>query len=98
MLVIGAGGNTKVVIELVRATGAYEIIGLIDLNLSGPPILGVPIFRDVKQSHMLLLESGTTNAACKQAIIFGRSTSKSLTQLVPRQQFPRAPDWVMELR
>ena len=43
VLVIGAGGHAKVVIELVRATGAYEIIGLIDLNLSGPPILGVPI-------------------------------------------------------
>jgi UDP-perosamine 4-acetyltransferase len=43
LLVIGAGGHAKVVIELVRATGAYEIIGLIDLNLSGPPILGVPI-------------------------------------------------------
>ena len=43
MLVIGAGGHAKVVIELVRAIGAYEIIGLIDVNLSGPPILGVPI-------------------------------------------------------
>jgi UDP-perosamine 4-acetyltransferase len=43
VLVIGAGGHAKVVIELVRAIGAYEIIGLIDVNLSGPPILGVPI-------------------------------------------------------
>ena len=43
MLVIGAGGHAKVVIELVRAIGAYEIIGLIDVNLSRPPILGVPI-------------------------------------------------------
>ena len=43
LLVIGAGGHAKVVIELVRATGAYEIIGLIDVNLSRPPILGVPI-------------------------------------------------------
>ena len=43
VLMIGAGGHAKVVIELVRAAGAYEIIGLIDLNLSGPPILDVPI-------------------------------------------------------
>ena len=43
VLVIGAGGHAKVVIELVRAIGAYEIIGLIDVNLSRPPILGVPI-------------------------------------------------------
>jgi PglD N-terminal domain len=40
---IGAGGHAKVVIELVRAAGAYEIIGLIDLKLSGPPILDLPI-------------------------------------------------------
>lgn len=43
VLVIGASGHAKVVIELVRAAGAYEIIGLIDLNLSGAAILGVPI-------------------------------------------------------
>ena len=43
MLVIGAGGHAKVVIELLRAAGAYEIIGLIDLNLSRASILHVPI-------------------------------------------------------
>ena len=43
VLMIGAGGHAKVVIELVRAAGAYEIIGLIDLKLSGPPILDLPI-------------------------------------------------------
>ena len=40
VLVIGAGGHAKVVIELVRAAGAYEIIGLIDLNLSGASDIG----------------------------------------------------------
>jgi UDP-perosamine 4-acetyltransferase len=43
VLVIGAGGHAKVVMELVRAAGVYEVIGLIDLNLSGAAILGVPI-------------------------------------------------------
>jgi UDP-perosamine 4-acetyltransferase len=43
LLLVGAGGHAKVVIELVRAAGMYEVIGLIDRNLKGSLILGVPI-------------------------------------------------------
>jgi UDP-perosamine 4-acetyltransferase len=43
LLLVGAGGHAKVVIELVRAAGTHEVVGLIDRDLEGSPILGVPI-------------------------------------------------------
>jgi UDP-perosamine 4-acetyltransferase len=42
-LLIGAGGHAKVVIELVRAAGDFEVAGLIDRNQGAPPVLGVPV-------------------------------------------------------
>jgi UDP-perosamine 4-acetyltransferase len=45
LLLVGAGGHAKVVIELFRAVADHEIVGLIDLNLNlkGASVLGVPI-------------------------------------------------------
>jgi UDP-perosamine 4-acetyltransferase len=42
---IGAGGHAKVVIDIVRAAGRYEIVGLTDLRpeLHGKSVLGVPV-------------------------------------------------------
>jgi UDP-perosamine 4-acetyltransferase len=45
VVIVGAGGHAKVVIELVRAEGKYEILGCTDLNgddyvLGNVPILG----------------------------------------------------------
>jgi UDP-perosamine 4-acetyltransferase len=43
VVIIGAGGHAKVVIELVRAEGKYEVLGCTDLN-GGDYVLGdVPI-------------------------------------------------------
>ena len=43
LLLIGAGGHAKVVIELLRATDDFEVAGLIDRNQGTPPVLGVPV-------------------------------------------------------
>jgi UDP-perosamine 4-acetyltransferase len=43
LLLIGAGGHAKVVIEIFRAANYYEIVGLIDRNEDAPPVLGVPV-------------------------------------------------------
>lgn len=42
---LGAGGHAKVVIELLRLNGGYEIVGLLDRNpeLLGHLVLGIPI-------------------------------------------------------
>ena len=45
VLVIGAGGHAKVVVELLRAAG-HEIAGLIDPAPAAPLILGVPVLGD----------------------------------------------------
>jgi UDP-perosamine 4-acetyltransferase len=43
VLIIGAGGHAKVIIELFRAAGNFEIVGLIDLDSNGYPVLGIPV-------------------------------------------------------
>jgi UDP-perosamine 4-acetyltransferase len=43
IIVIGAGGHAKVVIEAIRAAGMGEIVGLIDSQPSGPAVQEVPI-------------------------------------------------------
>lgn len=48
MIGLGAGGHAKVVMEILRATGEFEIVGLLDEDpsLKGQEILGVPILGD----------------------------------------------------
>lgn len=44
MLIYGGGGHGKMVIDLLRARGAYRIVGIVDDGLaSGGSIMGVPI-------------------------------------------------------
>jgi sugar O-acyltransferase (sialic acid O-acetyltransferase NeuD family) len=45
VLGLGAGGHAKVIIELLRATGGYEVIGLLDSreDLHGTEVLGIRV-------------------------------------------------------
>ena len=45
---LGAGGHVKVVIEILRLTGGYELFGLLDpqQKLWGSQVLGVPVLGD----------------------------------------------------
>jgi UDP-perosamine 4-acetyltransferase len=40
---LGAGGHAKVVIELLRANGEYDVVGLLDPQKIGQTWLGVPV-------------------------------------------------------
>jgi sugar O-acyltransferase (sialic acid O-acetyltransferase NeuD family) len=42
---IGAGGHTKVIIDILRQTGEYDICGLVDTqtSLKGTTVLGIPV-------------------------------------------------------
>lgn len=42
-LIIGAGGHAKVVIDLFRAAGLHDIVGLIDSGAPGTLVNGVPV-------------------------------------------------------
>lgn len=44
----GAGGHARVVIEILRAIGGYEIVGLLDArtDLRGTEVLGIPVLGD----------------------------------------------------
>src|SRR5229473_2323831 len=60
---LGAGGHAKVVVEILRDAGLYEIVGLLDpkTNLHGTQIFGTEVLGD-DQLLPELLASGTTNA------------------------------------
>lgn len=46
VVVIGAGGHAKVVIELIREAGDHEVCGLLDADPSPRQVLGVPVIGD----------------------------------------------------
>ena len=51
----GAGGHAKVVIEILRALGGFDIVGLLDSNprLLGTSVIGVPVVGDDTLAPML---------------------------------------------
>ena len=48
MVGLGAGGHSKVVIEILRSMGTFELVGLVDpkRELWGTQVLGVPVLGD----------------------------------------------------
>ncbi|KAI3345911.1 acetyltransferase [Clostridium botulinum] len=45
IIIIGAGGHCKVIIDIIKSINKYEIVGIIDNNVKGH-ILGIPIIGD----------------------------------------------------
>ena len=43
LVLVGAGGHAKVVIEVARAAGRFDVMGLIDPRPAAPSVLGVPV-------------------------------------------------------
>jgi UDP-perosamine 4-acetyltransferase len=43
LVLVGAGGHAKVVIEVARAQGRFEVVGVVDPRPPGPRVLGVPV-------------------------------------------------------
>ena len=64
MLVYGAGGHAKSVMEMARQMGAFNIVGIVDDNpsLAGTNVLGIPIL-GTRQALPKLKEKGVTLAA-----------------------------------
>jgi len=52
---LGAGGHAKVVIEILRLTGGYKLVGLLDRRreLWGTQVLGVPVLGNDTLIHKL---------------------------------------------
>ena len=46
VIVIGAGGHAKVVIELIREGGEYEVVGVLDADPTRREVLGAPVVGD----------------------------------------------------
>ncbi len=61
LVVLGAGGHAKVVLELLWALGGVEIVGLLDAGLAGSTLLGVPVLGD--DSLLPMLRAQGVNAA-----------------------------------
>lgn len=42
-IVVGGGGHAAVVIECLRATGAFDVVGIVDADPAAASVLGVPL-------------------------------------------------------
>jgi len=63
MVMLGGGGHARVLIDLIRDGGVYEICGLLDAALKeGDSVDGVPVLGG-DELLPLLLSSGTRNAS-----------------------------------
>ncbi len=61
LIIIGAGGHAKVIIDILRTSSDYSIEGLVDPQHSGKNILGVPVIGDDSQLEKIY-EEGTRTA------------------------------------
>lgn len=61
VVIVGAGGHAKVVIELIRAEGAYRPIGCTDAGPGPDAVLGLPLLGD-DTVLPTLLEQGVRHA------------------------------------
>lgn len=64
ILLYGAGGHAKAVLEMIQAIGAFRVAGIVDDNpsLTGSSVLGVPVL-GTRDSLPSLLEQGVFLAA-----------------------------------
>lgn len=64
LILYGAGGHAKAVLEMARATGAFQLAGIVDDNptLTGASVLGVPVL-GTREILPQLMEHGVRLAA-----------------------------------
>lgn len=48
IILIGGGGHSKVIIDIINSTNEYEIVGIIDKNPKANNVLNIPILGDDK--------------------------------------------------
>jgi UDP-perosamine 4-acetyltransferase len=53
IIIIGAGGHAKVIIDVLMTSSAYQITGLLDPHHIGEKILGVPVIGDDSRLEMI---------------------------------------------
>jgi len=85
---IGAGGHARVVIEVLRAMGGFELVGLLDLRreLWGSSVGGVPVLGDDSELPRLRAEGleevfigiGSVGDATSRRQVFARSKGAGL--------------------
>ncbi len=46
LVILGAGGHGRSLIELLRALGGWEVLGVLDARPPAGPVLGVPVLGD----------------------------------------------------
>lgn len=61
IVLIGAGGHCKVIIDIIRSTNEYEIIGITDVNQKLVDVFGVPIIGDDSKLKEIY-DNGVENA------------------------------------
>lgn len=61
IVLLGGGGHCKVIIDIIRSVGLYQIVGILDKDKVGENILDVPVIGDDNMLRKLYLD-GIKNA------------------------------------
>lgn len=84
LVILGAGGHGRTLVELLRALGGWQVVGLVDGNPPPGPVLGMPVLGDetalpglyaagVRQAVVAIGHNGARLAAAARlrALCFG---------------------------
>lgn len=89
IVVVGAGGHAKVLIDLLHASGEFDVVGLLDRSLpAGTVVNGVPVLgADSSDSLADLRRSGVPHAANAVGGITDRSLRASVWSRITHAGF-----------
>lgn len=63
LVILGAGGHARALVELLRALGGWRVAAVLDANPAAPPVLGEPVRGDES------LAAGLFAAGVRQAVV-----------------------------
>ncbi|MFC2065247.1 NeuD/PglB/VioB family sugar acetyltransferase [Chloroflexota bacterium] len=87
IVIYGGGGHAKTVIELIKSTGKYEIIGIIDDNIPvGKKVLGVPIL-GTRLILNDLRKAGVKKAANSVGGVLDINIRTKITKILKEEKF-----------
>jgi FlaA1/EpsC-like NDP-sugar epimerase len=67
-VLVGAGGHAKVVLEVFRALGGFDVVGFVDPNPPAPVLLGLPVLGGDAMLHDLRAQGVESGAGISGVI------------------------------
>ena len=83
LVIVGASGHAKVVIDLFREVDAYRVIGLVDSDKSPRKVLGVPVIGFCRAGTEVVYAFGHGHYGLTQSAATGRIVADLIAGRTP---------------